>query len=83
MSFDIYGQNLRRGYCEVHPDVPEEYPCFYCRQDYENHRKQKEEYELAIAEQENFGHRRTLQHLQELLQAEYFKLIALVRSLKS
>lgn len=53
MSFDIYGQNLRRGYCEVHPDVPEEYPCFYCRQDYENHRKQKEEYELAIAEQEN------------------------------
>lgn len=53
MSFDIYGKNLRRGYCEVHPDVPEEYPCFYCRQDYENHRKQKEEYELAMVEQEN------------------------------
>lgn len=30
MGFDIYGQYLRPGYCEVHPDVPEEYPCHVC-----------------------------------------------------
>ena len=52
MSFDIYGQNLRRGYCEVHPDVPEEYPCFFCRQEYDNHKHQKEEYERSMAIQE-------------------------------
>lgn len=30
MSFDIYGQNIRSGYCEVHPDVHEPYPCSLC-----------------------------------------------------
>lgn len=30
MSFDIYGNPLRRGYCEVHPQVHEEYPCSLC-----------------------------------------------------
>lgn len=30
MAFDIYGNNLRRGYCEVHPNVHEEYPCSLC-----------------------------------------------------
>ena len=30
MSFDIYGNNLRRGHCEVHPHVHEEYPCSVC-----------------------------------------------------
>ena len=49
MSFDIYGQNLRRGYCEVHPDVPEEYPCLFCRQEYDNYKHQKQEYERAMA----------------------------------
>ena len=52
MSFDIYGQNLRRGYCEVHPDVPEEYPCFFCRQKYDNNKRQKEEYDRDMAMQE-------------------------------
>jgi len=28
--FTIYGGTLRRGYCEVHPDYPEEYPCYLC-----------------------------------------------------
>ena len=32
MPYDIYGEPLRRGYCEVHPDVPEEYPCSVCMQ---------------------------------------------------
>ena len=30
MSFDIHGNSLRRGHCEVHPHVAEEYPCFVC-----------------------------------------------------
>ena len=30
MSFDIYGENLRSGHCEVHPWVHESYPCSVC-----------------------------------------------------
>ena len=30
MAYDIYGNHLRRGYCEVHPDIHEEYPCSEC-----------------------------------------------------
>ena len=30
MSYDIYGNHLRRGYCEVHPDIPEPWPCYLC-----------------------------------------------------
>lgn len=33
MSFDIHGNPLRRGHCEVHPHVAEEYPCFICIDD--------------------------------------------------
>lgn len=30
MGFDIYGNRLKPGHCEVHPDVPEEWPCHVC-----------------------------------------------------
>lgn len=30
MAYDIYGQNLRGGHCEVHPHVHESYPCSEC-----------------------------------------------------
>lgn len=30
MAFDIYGFILIPGYCEVHPDVHQEYPCDLC-----------------------------------------------------
>jgi len=30
MAFDIYGEHLERGHCEVHPHVHEEYPCSIC-----------------------------------------------------
>lgn len=30
MSWDIYGNPLQRGHCEVHPHVYEEYPCSVC-----------------------------------------------------
>lgn len=30
MAWDIYGNPLQRGHCEVHPHVHEEYPCSVC-----------------------------------------------------
>ena len=30
MSWDIYGNPLARGHCDVHPHVHEEYPCSVC-----------------------------------------------------
>lgn len=30
MSWDIYGNKLEPGHCEVHPWVPIEYPCPTC-----------------------------------------------------
>lgn len=30
MSWDVYGQPLRPGHCEVHPDTPAPYPCPRC-----------------------------------------------------
>ena len=30
MAWDIYGNKLRPGHCEVHPDVNVEYPCHFC-----------------------------------------------------
>ena len=30
MAFDIYGNYLRPGHCEVHPEVPELFPCYRC-----------------------------------------------------
>lgn len=45
MSFDIYGNYLRPGYCEVHPDVREEYPCSACYEQYYEYERQKWEEE--------------------------------------
>ena len=39
MAFDIYGNHLRPGYCEVHPDVREEWPCHECLYSYDNDRQ--------------------------------------------
>ena len=33
MSWDIHGNPLSRGHCEVHPHIGEEYPCSLCLQD--------------------------------------------------
>ena len=43
MSWDIYGNQLRRGHCEVHPSVPESYPCAYCYEEEETNRRQNEQ----------------------------------------
>lgn len=53
MAWDIYGNPLRRGYCEVHPYVPEEYPCCECRRrddEYERQRNEQELLDLQIKE---------------------------------
>lgn len=44
MAYDIYGNDLRPGYCEVHPHVGQEYPCFVCGQEIqaENNRQKQE-----------------------------------------
>lgn len=42
MSYDIYGNTLKRGYCEVHPYVNESYPCSLCYKEIED------EYQRAL-----------------------------------
>jgi hypothetical protein len=56
MAYDIYGNNLRSGYCEVHPHVPQEYPCAICYSDSqrlsrnrEQENLQRQDYELRQA----------------------------------
>lgn len=55
MAWDIYGNNLRRGYCEVHPYVPEEYPCYICMQeiDRENERHYEQQRQDDLVRQYN------------------------------
>lgn len=58
MSFDIYGHPLKPGYCEVHPNIGEEYPCSLCliEQEKANNKlklskNRKQEWEAAIEEE--------------------------------
>jgi len=43
MAFDIYGQHLQRGHCEVHPWVHSEYPCPVCLSESDKRRREKED----------------------------------------
>ena len=50
MARDIYGGQLGRGHCEVHPHVGEEYPCSLCMNDRkadEHGRMEEEDYYRA------------------------------------
>lgn len=54
MPYDIYGNKLKKGHCEVHPDVPEEYPCNYCLLAHEQEKirqQQEEEYYKYIEDE--------------------------------
>lgn len=47
MSWDIYGNPLQRGHCEVHPYVHEEYPCSLCmNESYQYEERKKIEREM-------------------------------------
>lgn len=48
MSWDIHGNPLKNGYCEVHPWVAEYYPCSLC--DVENIRMNRIDSEMRDAE---------------------------------
>ena len=52
MSFDIYGENLAVGHCEVHPWVHAEYPCPVCLSDSNKRRSEKLEEERYYREME-------------------------------
>jgi hypothetical protein len=43
MSYDIYGETLRRGHCEVHPWVHCEYPCPVCMEDISKQKDPREQ----------------------------------------
>jgi hypothetical protein len=41
-GYDIYGERLLNGCCEVHPWIQEEYPCYRCIQMQEQSIQQKQ-----------------------------------------
>ena len=47
MSYDIQGNPLPRGHCEVHPHVHEEYPCSVCIAE-RNQRKQVSQHDSTL-----------------------------------
>jgi len=51
MSWDIYGESLRRGHCEVHPHVHEEYPCSVCIREAQQNEAESQAYEKAMSEE--------------------------------
>jgi len=53
VAYDIYGNSLRRGHCEVHPDIAEEYPCSQCmaeRYGYNHNQPQPQQPDPSIFE---------------------------------
>ena len=47
MAFDIYGERLEKGFCEVHPWVKEYYPCSLCMAE-EDGRKVKKQLQQSL-----------------------------------
>lgn len=43
MSYDVYGGILRKGYCEVHPDMNQTYPCDICLRNANDRYRQSQE----------------------------------------
>ncbi len=43
MPYDIYGNPLRPGHCEAHPNVPELYPCSKCYAEYEEYCRERDQ----------------------------------------
>lgn len=53
MAWDIYGNNLRSGYCEVHPHIQQEYPCDMCCRDIKENDNRNREHQKSKAEYYN------------------------------
>jgi len=60
MSFDIYGERLRGGHCEVHPHVHEEYPCHVCLMESRQRQSDREAQEQAWREERNASYARMI-----------------------
>lgn len=64
MSFDIYGEHLLPGHCEVHPWVHSEYPCPVCCQQSGEDKRLNDQYEKECNEQFDIEmHTRLVEHL--------------------
>jgi len=67
MAWDIFGDHLERGHCEVHPWVHQEYPCQVCYMQKEQHDRDQEEAERYYGEMAQH-------HYEEMAQAaQYFE----------
>ena len=53
MAFDIYGDVLRRGHCEVHPHVHEDYPCGLCLAESTSKKQLEREYAKQCEQEAN------------------------------
>ena len=50
--FDIYGNPLQAGNCEVHPHIPEHYPCAICLQESKEYEMQHMLRQMSNTDQE-------------------------------
>ncbi len=75
MPYDIYGNPLKRGYCEVHPNIGEEYPCSLCLAEIELQQRKNEHQKAMEREhqkamelaQSNEAEKQTLQELKQIV----------------
>lgn len=87
MAFDIWGNNLRPGHCEVHPHVHEEYPCSMCLSEGQNREQERHAHDRAMKAQETeyyLGQAQAeIERLKADLKASNELLVAMLHSLKS
>ena len=61
MSYDIYGNQLSRGHCEVHPYVHEEYPCSVCDMEHRRHQEERHRHNEMLQAQEAEYHKQCIE----------------------
>ena len=68
MSWDIYGNPLRKGHCEVHPWVHEEYPCPVCySESAERERKKEQQRQLSIEREREMQRQVEYDHMRSVI----------------
>jgi len=63
MAYDIYGNNLKRGHCEVHPQVAEEYPCSLC---YAEHDRQEQNRQEQNRQEQEYYKQQEKEHYKQM-----------------